>query len=97
MALPSENMEAKKYLVTGGSGFFGPTPLVETTEVTGLRGVEQPEPLRAERAVGGMLDAGVRIGALELNGTIFGSRVSHPVAVVDFRSVDGGGRGRVLG
>jgi iron complex outermembrane receptor protein len=74
---------------SGGAGYFGPTPLVEATEVTGLTGVTQPEPLRAERVTGGSLDLGFHAGPLELNATAFGSRVRHPVAVVDQRSVDG--------
>jgi len=74
---------------SGGAGYFGPTPLVEATEVTGLAGVIQPEPLRAERVVGGSVDVGLRVADLEFNATVFGSRIRHPVAVVDRRSVDG--------
>lgn len=74
---------------SAGAGYFGPTPLVEATEVTGLAGVVQPEPLVAERVVGGMLDVGFKVGVFEFNGTVFGSRVRHPVAVVDLSTVDG--------
>lgn len=74
---------------SGGSGYFGPTALVEATEVTGLGGVEQPAALEAERAAGGMVDVGYHVGDFEFNATVFGSRIRHPVAVVDLRSVDG--------
>jgi len=62
---------------------------VEATEVTGLAGVVQPVALQAERAAGGMVDLGYHFGDFELNATVFGSRIRHPVAVVDLRSVDG--------
>lgn len=74
---------------SAGGGYFGPTPLVEATEVTGLSGVVQPAPLVAERAIGGSADLGFRHGAIELNATLFGSRIRHPVAVVDERTTDG--------
>ncbi len=74
---------------SGGAGYFGPTPLVEATEVTGIAGVVQPEPLRAERVVGGSVDVGVHLAELEFNATVFGSRIRHPVAVVDLSTVDG--------
>ncbi|MDZ4673612.1 MAG: TonB-dependent receptor [Gemmatimonadota bacterium] len=74
---------------SGGAGYFGPTPLVEATEVTGLSGVVRPEPLVAERVVGGMVDLGFKVGVFEFNGTVFGSRIRHPVAVVDLSTVDG--------
>ena len=74
---------------SGGSGYFGPSALVEATEVTGLAGVVQPVALVAERAAGGMVDLGHHFGDFELNATIFGSRIRHPVAVVDLSTVDG--------
>jgi len=74
---------------SGGAGYFGPTPLVEATEVTGIAGVIQPAPLSAERVVGGSVDVGLHAGDFEFNATVFGSRIRHPVAVVDRRSVNG--------
>lgn len=66
--------------LAGGAGFFGPTPLVEATEVTGLAVLRQFDSLRAERVAGGAFDLTWHHGALELGGTVFLSRVSHPVA-----------------
>lgn len=92
LARPREGWTVR---ATGGAGYFGPTPLVEATEVTGLAGVTQPAALRAERVVGGSVDVGLEVGDLEFNATVFGSRIRHPVAVADLRGT--GGDDQVLG
>jgi iron complex outermembrane receptor protein len=68
---------------SAGGGYFAPTPFTEETEVTGLTPVRALPALRAERAVGVTLDVGGAIGAVEVNGTLFGSVVEHPLAVRD--------------
>jgi iron complex outermembrane receptor protein len=60
-----------------GTGAFTPTPFTEETEETGLSRVQPLRDVRAERAVGGSLDVTRKMGAIELTGTIFGSRVKH--------------------
>jgi outer membrane receptor for ferrienterochelin and colicins len=66
---------------SGGAGYYAPSPFTEETEATGLRFVEQPASLRAERARSGSLDVGGLVSGLEVNATIFGSRISHPIIV----------------
>lgn len=66
---------------SAGGGYFAPTPFTEETEVTGLRPLQRLEGLRAERARSGSLDLGGLLGPVEVNATVFGSTISHPVAV----------------
>ena len=66
--------------VAVGGGAFTPTPFVEETEVTGLHRVVSPVRLQVERAVGASIDVGRVVGPLELNATIFQSRIEKPVA-----------------
>jgi iron complex outermembrane receptor protein len=70
-----------------GSGTFAPTPFTEETEVVGLSALLPLSGLQAERAVGGSIDVNGPIelstGRLELNATLFGSRLTHPVAARD--------------
>jgi outer membrane receptor for ferrienterochelin and colicins len=62
-----------------GTGYFAPTPFTEETEVFGLARVEPLHGLRIERARSGSLDLGRTMGHVELNGTLFGSEVDHPL------------------
>jgi outer membrane receptor for ferrienterochelin and colicins len=64
---------------SAGTGYFAPTPFTEETEVIGLSRVEPLEGLRIERARSASLDLGRRMGHIELNGTLFGSEVEHPL------------------
>lgn len=66
-----------------GSGFFGPTPFTEETEVVGLSAMVRPSGLRAERAAGGSVDLGGQVGSVELNLTGFASVIRDPIAVRD--------------
>lgn len=84
---PSEGLTAR---VSGGAGYFGPTPLVEEAETTGLLVLRQAAPLRAERVVGGSADLTWRRGVVELGGTLFASRVRHPVAATPLAGPDEG-------
>ena len=66
-----------------GSGFFGPTPFTEETEVVGLNAMLPLAGIIAERARGGSLDLGGSLGDVELNLTAFGSVIREPVGVRD--------------
>ena len=73
--------------LSGGTGAFAPTPLTDETEATGLTPLLPLRGLRAERARSASLDAGgpleLPFGRLEVNGTLFGSRIAHPLVVRD--------------
>ncbi len=66
---------------SGGGGYFAPTPFTEETEVTGLRSLRPLVNLSVERATGGSLDLGGALGPIEVNATLFGSRIANPVGV----------------
>jgi iron complex outermembrane receptor protein len=66
-----------------GSGFFGPTPFTEETEVVGLSAMRPLVGLSAERARGGSVDLGGSLGPVELNLTAFGSLIRDPIGVRD--------------
>ena len=68
-------------------GFYAPTPFVEETDAIGVRGVRGFGALRAETATYGSLDLNGKEGPVELNATLFTSRVEHPVVAT---SVTGG-------
>lgn len=65
-----------------GGGFFAPTPFVEEIEAAGLSRLAPLEGLRAERARTGSVDAGRLLGPLEVNATLFASRVRDAVQLV---------------
>ncbi|MDF2773732.1 MAG: TonB-dependent receptor plug [Geminicoccaceae bacterium] len=73
--------------LSGGGGTFAPVPFTEETEVSGLAALRPLVGLEAERAVGGSLDVNgpVRtgLGDVELNATLFASRLSHAVAAIE--------------
>ena len=64
-----------------GGGYFAPTPFIEETEVVGLRHLSVFGEIEAERARSASVDLGGALGALEVNATIFGSRIDRPVAI----------------
>ncbi|CAN5327446.1 hypothetical protein BH23GEM2_BH23GEM2_20480 [soil metagenome] len=68
---------------SAGGGSFAPTPFTEETEATGLSALVPYALLAIERAVGGSLDVGgpvaTPVGLLELNATVFGSRLKSAV------------------
>jgi uncharacterized protein (DUF427 family) len=65
--------------VSAGTGAFAPTPFTELTEETGLSRVGPLQGIRAERAIGGSIDVTRIVGPFEVTGTLFGSRVDHPL------------------
>ena len=70
-----------------GGGTFAPVPFTEETEVVGLSALLPLSGLQTERAIGGSIDINgpveLSAGRLELNATLFGSRLTHPVAARD--------------
>jgi outer membrane receptor for ferrienterochelin and colicins len=67
--------------LSAGTGAFAPTPFTEETEVTGLSSLAPLVNVRTERARSASLDVGGSIGPLEVNGTVFESRVTHALLV----------------
>ena len=78
--------------LSGGSGYFAPTPFTEETEVIGLTPLEPLDNVNAERATSGSADVGGILGVVEINATVFGSVVRSPVGL---REVAGSGGDRV--
>jgi outer membrane receptor for ferrienterochelin and colicins len=70
-------------------GFYAPTPFVEEAEAVGVRRVRGFDALDAELADYGALDLNGTAGPLELNGTLFASRVSHQVVADEDRAAPG--------
>ena len=66
---------------SGGSGYFAPTPFIEESEVIGLAPLEPLVGLVEEKARSGSVDVGGTLRATELNFTVFGSVVEHPVGL----------------
>jgi len=62
-----------------GGGSYAPTPFNEETEETGLSRLATLSGLRAERALGGVVDATFHRGRIEVSGTVFRSRVARAV------------------
>jgi iron complex outermembrane receptor protein len=67
--------------VSAGTGFFGPTVLVEETEAAGLTRLQVPAPLRAERGRSLSLDITRNFGPVSGTVTLFSSRVNNPLHV----------------
>jgi iron complex outermembrane receptor protein len=64
-------------------GFYAPTPFVEETEEVGVRRVRGFDALGTEAATYGSIDLNGRIAVVELNATVFASRVTHGVVTVE--------------
>jgi outer membrane receptor for ferrienterochelin and colicins len=67
--------------VSGGQGFFAPTPLTEETEAAGLSRLSVPAPLAAERGRSGSFDLTRALGPLSFTTTLFAASISHPIHV----------------
>lgn len=74
---------------SAGTGYFAPTPFTEETEVVGLTPLEPLRGIRAEHARSGSLDVGGGAGPLELNATLFGSVIDHPVGLREVAGTPG--------
>lgn len=66
---------------SAGTGFFGPTPFTEETEVIGLSRLVPLAGIEAEKARSASLDVGGAAGPVELNATLFGSVIDRAVQV----------------
>ena len=75
--------------LSGGGGYFAPSPFTEETEVTGLAPLEPLQNIREERARSGSIDLGGMANAVEVNATVFASVVEQPVGV---RAASGDGQ-----
>ena len=64
---------------SAGTGVFAPTPFTEETEAIGLSRVLPLQGIEAERGRSGSLDLGWRNARVELNATVFGSRIRDAV------------------
>ena len=69
--------------LSGGVGFFAPTPLVEEADVVGLSRVRGFSDLTAERITQASADITRTLGPLELTGTVFGAKLNHAVVVAE--------------
>ena len=67
--------------LSGGGGYFAPSPFTEETEVIGLAPLDRLREIREERARSGSIDLGGMLGVIELNVTSFGSVVERPVGL----------------
>lgn len=66
--------------LSGGAGYFAPTVLTDESEAAGLSRLVRADLSRAETARSASADVGRSFGRIELNGTVFGSMVNHPLA-----------------
>jgi len=83
--------------ISTGTGVFAPTPFTEETEATGLARIHPLSNVAAERAWSASGDLGWKSERFELNGTLFGSIVRHPVVLRDLDIVNLDGPTRTLG
>ena len=67
--------------VSGGAGFFAPTPLVEEADVVGLSRVRGFSGLSAEKIRQASADLTRTLGPVEITGTLFMAGLSHAVVV----------------
>jgi len=67
--------------LSAGTGFFGPSPLTEETEVAGLTRLQVPNQLRAEEGRSASFDISRSDGPLSYSLTLFSSRVANPIHV----------------
>jgi iron complex outermembrane receptor protein len=67
--------------ISGGGGFFAPTPLVEEADVVGLSRVRGFSRLAAEKISQASVDLTRTLGPIEMTGTLFTARLVHAVVV----------------
>jgi outer membrane receptor for ferrienterochelin and colicins len=91
--LPSE-MTAR---VSTGTGVFIPTPFTEETEATGLSRIQPLANVRAEKAWSASGDLGWKSEHMEVNGTVFGSVIRHPLMLRDLEILNSDGPTKTMG
>lgn len=67
--------------LSGGSGWFAPTPVTDETETFTFSRVFVPRPLIAERGSSLSLDVTGTKGPMQVNGTLFRNRVHDPLGI----------------
>jgi iron complex outermembrane receptor protein len=65
--------------ISTGTGVFAPTPFTEETEAVGLSRLQPLRNIKAERAWSSSADLGWKAPWVEVNGTVFGSRIRNAV------------------
>ncbi|MDX1396231.1 MAG: TonB-dependent receptor [Gemmatimonadota bacterium] len=73
--------------ISGGTGFFAPTPFTEEVEAVGLSKLTPPVGWIEERARSAMVDLGRTFGPVEMNVSAFASTIDDPIQTV--RNDDG--------
>ncbi len=72
--------------ISAGTGVFAPTPFTEETEASGLTRLLPLRNLVAERASSASADLGWSTPHIELNGTLFASRIRHDLMLREVTS-----------
>ena len=67
--------------LSGGSGFYPPTPFTEETAQIGLAPLRRFAGLVAERARSGAADLTARYGPVRIDGSVFAASIAHPVGL----------------
>ena len=67
--------------VSGGSGFYPPTPFTEETAQIGLAPLRQFGDLVAERARSGSADVTAHYGPVRIDGSVYAASIAHPVGL----------------
>jgi iron complex outermembrane receptor protein len=74
--------------VSGGHGFYAPTPFVEEIEAAGLSRLDPLGDLKAETATHASFDLGYKRGPLEANVTLFGANMRNTTELVPVGPAD---------
>jgi len=80
-----------------GTGFVAPTPFIEETEAAGLSNLKPLGDLDPERGRSVSFDVGWKRGVLELNATLFASRISDPLMLHNDEIINANGPVRTQG
>ena len=67
--------------LSGGSGFYPPTPFTEETAQIGLAPLRPFAGLVAERARSGAADLTARYGPVRIDGSVYAASIAHPVGL----------------
>ncbi|WP_347302977.1 TonB-dependent receptor [Croceibacterium sp. TMG7-5b_MA50] len=82
--------------LSGGRGFYAPTPFVEEIEAAGLSRLAPLGDLAAETATNASIDLGYRRGPLEANVTLFGADMRNTTELVPLDPSGGSSRVRLI-